>query len=178
MLQFAPVRPGSIFLDFAENLYITSFSPNERRDFNVAVDLQTSSPVTFFVIFENDIAIGILVIWELADFLYIEHLAIDPNLRGKGLGSGIVKEILSKSLKQVILEVERPETIEAQRRIRFYQNMGLVLNADWNYIQPAYDKEKEAVPMFLMSRNPLDSTEYEKIRDELYARVYSINQIF
>ena len=101
-------------------------------------------------IYDGEIFVGYVCFWEFENFLFIEHLAISKEMRGTGVGSRFLKEFAENSNKPIILEVELPETEIAEKRIKFYERLGFVVN-QFPYIQPAYQPESNPVDMFVMS---------------------------
>lgn len=119
----------------------------------------------------NDIK-AFITVWEFEDFAYIEHFAVNPKYRNKGVGSGLLGEITEKYDSLVCLEVELPETKMAGRRIGFYERNGFSLNT-YPYIQPSMGEGKSTVPLLIMTTHgKIDSKTFEKIRDTLYKYVY------
>ncbi|MTI66264.1 MAG: GNAT family N-acetyltransferase [Firmicutes bacterium] len=84
--------------------------------------------------YDNNVLVGFCSTWDLHDFVFIEHIAIDNELRGQGYGSKLIEDILSRN-KNVILEVEKPENNIAKKRIEFYKKHGFKLNL-FHYEQP------------------------------------------
>ena len=110
--------------------------------------------------------------WTLTDHLFIEHLAVDPARRNGGVGGRFLDAVIAESEQPAVLEVELPETNIARRRIGFYQRHGFFLN-DYEYYQPPMRAGQEKLPLFIMSTGaPLNRAQFERTRDELYARVY------
>lgn len=124
---------------------------------------------------ENNRILGFWSVWRLDPFQYIEHLALDSSCRGKGYGTRLLEQVFRQAAGPLILEVERPDTEEARRRIVFYERLGLHLNR-YDYFQPPLQPGYEPVPMYLMSwPEPLGQTEFNAVRKELYAVVYGIS---
>lgn len=117
---------------------------------------------------------GFLNYWELGDFIYIEHFAVAPELRGQGIGSALMNE-LRKAVgnRLTVLEAEPPQDSDiAKRRIGFYERLGFVLNG-YEYIQPALIEGEQPIPLVIMSApSRLSESEYIRIRDRLYKDVY------
>ena len=63
-------------------------------------------------------------VWQTEDFVYLEHFAVQPSLRGQGTGSRILRELLQGE-KPFILEIEPPEDALTCRRKAFYECNGL-----------------------------------------------------
>lgn len=114
---------NSKHISFAKEIYTSSFPLDERRDFDLVIEMECKDGFDFYVIkssLEGEKPIGIISLWKFEDFVYIEHFAIDKSLRQKGYGSVVIKEILSKYSQPFIIEVEPPTNVEALKRINFY----------------------------------------------------------
>jgi GNAT superfamily N-acetyltransferase len=121
---------------------------------------------------EGGEAIALMTVWELDDVVFLEHFAVSPALRGGGLGSRLLGELVERYTKPICLEVERPETDVARRRIGFYRRNGFYLNG-YDYEQPAYGADRERVPLLIMTTGgEVDRAGFERIRDGLYREVY------
>jgi ribosomal protein S18 acetylase RimI-like enzyme len=93
---------------------------------------------------------GFCIIWDFTEFVYLEHFAIEPDVRGLGIGEGTLALIKANFDKPVILETELPLDEISSRRIKFYKRNGFrVLYR--HYLQPSYDGIKPEVEMKLMS---------------------------
>ena len=118
-----------------------------------------------------------LAVWEFADFVYIEHFAIDSALRGNGIGSAVIQEAHQLFSKQICLEVELPTTNLAKRRIAFYERNGFFLNV-YPYMQPPISKGKNELPLLIMtSEERIDQKRFGHIQQMLYQRVYKVKGI-
>lgn len=123
-----------------------------------------------------------LSVWQFADFTYIEHFASEPSMRGQGLGSRILQEVLERFRHPVCLEVEPPQPDAAvipfaNRRIAFYIRNGFCLN-EYAYIQPPVSKGKRALPLKIMTSGECVSKErFEEIRTQLYRSVYRQTEV-
>lgn len=148
---------NSKHISFAKEIYTSSFPLDERRDFDLVLDMVGKEGFDFYVIkssLEDEKPIGIISLWKFEDFVYIEHFAIDKSLRQKGYGSVVIKEILSKYSQPFIIEVEPPTNVEALKRINFYKKLNFSL-LDFNYLQPAYSPTQNPLQMNLMTNNIL-----------------------
>lgn len=159
---------------FAQELFEDAFPEQERPPFSSLRHRDTEQ--FHFLIAENgDEPVGILTYWTFDDLIYVEHFAIDQELRGQGLGKAVFLNFLSQQTEQVVLEVELPNTEEADHRIEFYASMGFFQNPQ-EYLQPSYHNDNRSVPMILMSKYELDNDEFCEIRDLLYSKVYGVNK--
>lgn len=50
--------------------------------------------------------IGFISFWEFKDYLYIEHFAINNEIRGKGYGSTILNKFIKSTPKTILLEID------------------------------------------------------------------------
>lgn len=149
-----------------------AFPDSEFRNYEGQKALLDNSSYRIWVWKENQKINGFLTVWELDNFCFIEHFAVDRSLRGNGMGAVLLKEYLSQSKKSVVLEVEHPETEIAARRIRFYERAGLTLN-QYPYYQPPLRAGMELLPLFIMSYpQSLSQKEFAEIKDVLYRKVY------
>lgn len=165
-------NPNSKEFEKAWKIYESSFPSDERRDLDGLSKNFKNRIYNFYSVYEKGLLIGILDGWVFDSFKFIEHLAIKQKLREKGLGTGLLKKIIKENKKLIIGEVEKPETEIAKRRIKFWEKAGFKLNK-YDYIQPAYNKNKNPVPMFLLSYpRELSESEYIEIRREIHAKVY------
>lgn len=157
--------------DFARDLFVSAFPPEERYDFDL-VYYRDSEVFHFFVVSGADVPLGIISYNDFVDFIYVEHFAVHESLRGRGYGQRIITEFFAQhGDKQVVLEVELPEDVDSRRRIDFYRCQGMTLNTQC-YWQPSYIEKRLVLPMCLMSRTPLDDSQFVFCRDTIYHRVY------
>jgi len=131
----------------AWKIYESSFPSDERRTLELQKELIKNKQYNFFIVTKDKVLVAIITDWNFGDFLFVEHLAVKEDLKGKGIGTKLLKEYLSKNKQKIVLEVERPETEIATKRIKFYEKIGFNLN-DSDYIQPPYGKDKNPVPCF------------------------------
>lgn len=108
------------------------------------------------VIVEENTYVGFAIIWNIGSWHFVEHLAIDPEQRGKQYGSQVMNEIIEYGQHRIILEVEPGADDIGKRRIRFYEKLGLQLVA-FAYQQPPYRMGEEPLPMQLMSMPAITS---------------------
>ena len=150
-------------LDKVKSLYMISFPEDERRPWeNIEEMIINQSP--YFKINvatdENDNFIGFMTTWQLPDTLYVEHFAVEQNLRGKGLGAEFFHSV-TDGAENVVLEVELPHSGEmADRRISFYERNGLKAMKDFPYFQPPYRDDLQQVPMMLMTKKTIEDPKF------------------
>lgn len=119
---------------------------------------------------------GFCAYYELGDILYIEHLAASPEARGLGIGTKLVKEILSEAKGMVILEVEPPVDEITRRRVVFYEKLGFYLNPYYHF-QPPLNRETGGVELKIMSFPRAISEEEQKVyRRLLNVAIYGVDK--
>ena len=82
-----------------ESLMLSAFPIEERRDTDEQ-KYYTDHKENFYynIITDKEKFIGIITYWDMQSFYYIEHFAIDKDLRGKGYGQQVLNK-LKKLLK-------------------------------------------------------------------------------
>ncbi|MCI1881871.1 MAG: GNAT family N-acetyltransferase [Sporolactobacillus sp.] len=116
---------------------------------------------------------GIIADWQLNDFRFIEHLAVDSSLRGRGVGSAMLRAYLIAEPRPVVLEVEEPKNDRQWQRIRFYRRLGFRLNP-FGYRQPALQPlDTAAVKLSIMSRpGELSPATFRQVKKIIFRDVY------
>lgn len=169
MIKFVPLSESG-HTHFAEDLYESAFPESERPDFDSLKERNRN--FRFLVALNDKEPIGILTYWTFEEFVYIEHFAIDEDLRDQGFGKAVFLNFLSRHTEQVILEVELPHDETSEHRLEFYTSMGLCQNPQ-EYWQPSYENpEKLEMPMLILSKMELDDDEFLDVRNVLYSNVY------
>lgn len=150
-----------------------SFPPNERRPFLEQKNLLNNEFYEIDCVMEKDILCGFVCKWNIYDFLFLEHVAIANEFRGKGIGSKMISSYLKD--KTVILEVELPHDTNSIRRINLYERLGFKLN-EYEYYQLPLNKGDEKTKMFIMSYpNKLTPTEFDYYVKNIYKYVYNFS---
>ncbi len=135
---------------FTEQLLTAAFPPEEYRDFEELRVLTQDDPrFRNHAILDRGELVGVLSYWDFGRFHYVEHFAVCPGMRNRGYGRKVLGMLRSRLHTPVVLEVERPDSELAARRIAFYRRNGFTL---WesDYVQPPYRPGGDAVPMRLM----------------------------
>jgi len=150
-----------------------SFDPCEFRTYQKAKELLKDSRYQVYVMKEKETLQAFLAEWKFDEINFVEHLAVNPSIRGKGLGSKVMKNYLEEMDQPVILEVEDKQSLLAKKRIEFYKKLGFGLS-DITYVQPSLQEVKDEVELRLM-HYPSDISKRELIefKQELFEKVYA-----
>ena len=115
-------------------------------------------------VWDGDLFVG-LVFWWLADegYAYLEHLAVEPVLRGHNYGARILYDLCRRA-GRVILEIDPPEDEISRRRRGFYERNGFVYN-EYDYIHPSYLRPPQPHRLMVMSYpEAISPAEFEAFR--------------
>ena len=156
MLILKEITTHSHLYAEAEQLLHTAFPPEERReDEQQRIVTDTNKKFQAMAIISNFDFAGIVNIWHLNGVIYIEHLAVVPEIRKQGIASDALRHLMLHN-RPIILEVEPPHTEESTQRIRFYEHNGFVLRPT-EYTQPPYAPHLPPVSMYLMTYGQIDN---------------------
>lgn len=146
-----------------------SFPLEEYRAYEDQKRLLEDRAYSIYVARENGKILGFAAVWQLEEWLFLEHLAVDPQSRNQGIGAKLL-DFLAQS--RCCLEVELPETDIARRRIGFYERNGFFLN-DYAYLQPSLGEGRSPVPLRIMTPGSTIPPEaFASLKNLLYSRVY------
>ena len=164
------------YADELTELYLGAFSENQRHtkeDFRHLLD--TNKQFNCNAVLMNNQLIGFFHFWDFDDFLFLEHIAIEPPLRGHKLGEKVIKLVRSLAAKPLVIEVEQAEnSVFGARRIEFYRRLGFEI-VPFEYLQPPYRVGEDYIPLEMMSDDlEFASENFEKIKAKIYRQVYGI----
>ncbi len=142
------------------------FPYEERRDKIAQRALLSRDDVKWYVFTENGSFISYISVWEYPNTVFIEHFAVNSEMRGNGYGTLTLKKLLDfYKDKKVVLEVEPPIEDYPKKRVEFYKKNGFMLNESLFYEQPSYHGEG-ALTLNLMSYPTLltedEASEFKK----------------
>ncbi len=152
------------------DIYTSSFPLKEQRPLDDLVHLVADGEIKLIIAKnQEDVIVGFMTYWDFLKFRYVEHLAINPNMRGRYFGSKLLGVFIKTESTPIILEVEPiGANVDAERRINFYHRHGFEI-VDTEYVQPPYADGLPAVPLYLMSTSKIDTVEVTHV---LHTYVY------
>lgn len=120
----------------------------------------------------DDTLVGVMGVYTLSDFSFIEHFAVSKNYRNNGIGEKMLSSISAINNNRLVLEVEPPTSTITKRRVAFYERNKFTFN-DYHYTQPPISKGQKPLQLFIMSTNgKLPFITFLSIRNEIYENVY------
>lgn len=116
-----------------KNLYYSAFPKNELINFDIFFSKNDFKGKKFFAFFDQTIFVGFAIIITKLKISNILYLAIESELRGKGYGTQVLKNISNfYQNNRIVVDVEDPDKTEINKderlkRIKFYLNAGFKL---------------------------------------------------
>ncbi|UYQ92020.1 GNAT family N-acetyltransferase [Chitinophaga horti] len=165
------LHPSTAAAADVQLLFESSFPLAERRDWEPQLQFLDEGRLKLSLLQKDGTFIGFLFYWPLDGFTYIEHFAILESARGAGIGSEVMA-LFCDTFHAIVLEVELPDTKDAERRLRFYERAGFQA-FPYPYHQPPYRQGERPIDMLLLYKNMGDGHEvFRRVRSELHTRVY------
>ena len=130
-------------------LYEDSFPVAERR--KTADHLRACSDDRFhpLSVWEGHQLIGLMFFWEWDSYRYLEHLAVNPELRGYGHGSQLLTH-LRDSEHTIILEIDPLINELSVRRLQFYERAGYTLTP-YRFVHLPYRLDVDEQELLILS---------------------------
>lgn len=86
----------------------------------------------------------------------------------------MLSHLFSTVGENVLIEVEKPETDEARRRISFYERNGFRVREEIDYIQPPYSEGQSGLEMLIMTHGDVRLKDHSDMK-EMLREVYNVN---
>ncbi|WP_204345816.1 GNAT family N-acetyltransferase [Psychroserpens algicola] len=157
MLQLHVKSINHDYFLIAWQLYNEAFPKHERRSLQSQSKLFENPDYRFYVFIEDDMLIGFMLWWNFKDFRYIDHFAVTKSKRNNGFGAKILKAFIKGNSKPTLLEVELPDNLIDNRRIKFYERLGFKLNLHEYKVPSSIDDSK--IDLLVMTYPKLISKE-------------------
>lgn len=152
-----------------------SFPSDEYRPYTEQYALLRNPRYRLFTHEEDGHVIAFAATYFFDDWLFVEHLAVSPCHRNRGLGALLLRRLRAESACRLCLEVELPLDDLSRRRVAFYERNGFSFNP-FSYLQPAISAGRKPVPLRIMStEGALCEAEFEAVRRTLYQYVYHVS---
>ncbi|MBQ7003452.1 MAG: GNAT family N-acetyltransferase [Oscillospiraceae bacterium] len=163
------IRPAkSSDLPFFRRLYREAFPRSERKPVSMLRREVKRGRMEMLILCEGDAPVGLIVTAICAEPVLIDYFAIEPSMRGRGLGSHALDAIRSYyGGKPLFLEIEAPDPAapnQAQRlsRKRFYERCG--------FLDTGHRVRLMGIPMELLSSAPVTRNACRHAYEVLYGK--------
>ncbi|HIV85993.1 MAG TPA: GNAT family N-acetyltransferase [Candidatus Monoglobus merdigallinarum] len=148
-ISLTKLKPGDKFFDEAYALYKASFPECERRSSESFLKTFEDERFRPYLILSGGEFAGVFFCWDFGGLEYLEHFAVDPGLRGSGIGAEALKNFAAVC-KCLMLEIEAPYDELSLRRKRFYERCGFTENP-YVHNPPPYIKGRPQPELMVMS---------------------------
>lgn len=120
-----------------KEVYNTSFPIFEQRTENQQMDAFGSESYRLDCYMDEDCFVGFIAYWVFTHYIYVEHFAIHPSLRGQGKGGFILSDVISRTDQRIVLEIDPVVDEVSAARLHFYRSYGFSENP-FSHIHPPY----------------------------------------
>lgn len=143
------------------DLYNTSFPVFEQRSAEQQKEAFQEEQYKLLAFTEGETFLGFISYWEFDTYRYVEHFAVNAELRGKGYGSTMLREFLQSTGKVILLEIDPITDSVSEARLRFYKRCGFYENA-YPHKHPAYRSDYAPHDLIVLtSKREISKEEYQ-----------------
>ena len=167
-MEFIQIKESEF--DFIFQQMELNFILEERRDYLPAKSLLTNSDYKLFHIVDGCKKVGFISVWNLNEFIFIEHFVVYSEFRNLGYGA-LALNLAKEKWSKLVLECELPNTEIAKRRMGFYKRNGFCQNLG-EYYQPSYRESGQGVYLAIMSY-PKILDNFDGVVKIIHKRVYN-----
>ena len=160
----------------AYRVYEESFPAFERRTRSDQIHALSDKQYHFELIKnQQGEFLGILLTWKNDNFLYIEHLAITPAVRGMNIGTRILEHLKTTVNKPIILEIDPPVDDVSVNRKRFYENVDFV-DQGRSYIHYSYQKKTQPHTLDILTFPAISDHLFESFKQHVQSQVMKYSE--
>ncbi len=152
-------------------IYQKSFPLFEQRI--LADQIEALSDAEYFAQVAKDEqgqVVALLFTWQTGTFIYIEHLAVSENARGKNIGTKLLTQLKENASVPIILEIDPPIDAISIRRRGFYERLGFIMS-DFERIHPKFRADAIAYELKVLSSPSIDEKLYKEFNDYFENRI-------
>jgi len=154
---------GIWYKSFLE-IYTISFPVHEQRNSRQQEEAFGDDRYHLVIKTEGELLVSFIAYWDFPDYVYIEHLAVNPDLRGQNKGSELLNDFAAITDKTIILEIDPPVDEMSWKRLSFYERLGYIPNTYTHY-HPAYNKANKPHKLLVLSYK-------EELTEKVYGQFY------
>lgn len=167
MLKIIPIddETTSLFAQ-VDALYESAFPLHEKRSHAAKMRALNHANYQLQAWFDEEQFIGLIGMWAFADYCYIEHLAVNDKLRGRGYGKRMLSQFLQQA-PRTVLEIDPLTTDVARNRLHFYQSLGFKVN-HYPHTHPTYHENLADHQLIVLSYpHQIDQHQYQRFLTDL-----------
>ena len=173
-MNFERIGAAHPLFDASLALYETSFPPNERRTRDDHLRALQDADFVPLGAVEDGRLLADVFLWKTDGFVYLEHFAVQPELRSHGTGGKILEQLLDTQ-QLFLLEIEPPESPLTCRRKRFYERHGLQAQP-YAHVQLPFQGGGPILPLVIMANRPVTPEQCRTFQEYLLDRVVRYTQ--
>ena len=173
-MNFERIDAAHPLFDASLTLYETSFPPNERRTRDDHLRALQDADFVPLGAVEDGRLLADIFLWKTDGFVYLEHFAVQPELRSHGTGGKILEQLLDTQ-QLFLLEIEPPEDALTSRRKRFYERHGLQAQP-YAHVQLPFQGGGPILPLVIMANRPITPEQCRAFQEYLLNRIVRYTQ--
>lgn len=151
---------------FAE-IYKVSFPVHEQRNELQQATAFSDSRYHLIITTEDEKLLSFIAYWDFDEYVYIEHLAVNPQFRGRNIGSQALNDFAGLVANTVILEIDPLTDDVSKKRLGFYEKLGYKLNT-YRHFHPPYNPQFPPHELLVLSlHRELSREDYNRFERDL-----------
>jgi ribosomal protein S18 acetylase RimI-like enzyme len=160
----------------AWRILATSFADYEQRSYADHLATLRHPRYRFSALVSGDDVVGVLGLWDLPGFRFIEHVAIADAHRSSGYGGRAVRLLQQRLSGVIALDVEPScANAEATRRVAFYERHGFRYDARSVTLPPYEGKGTGPSHLMVWPRTP-EPVAREAMLADIRAELYGADE--
>lgn len=147
-------------------LYEKAFPWHEKREPGAKISALDNERYSLLAWLDGEQFVGMTGSWDFDGYSYIEHLAVNSDLRSQGYGKRMLGDFLQRT-PLTILEIDPLTSDIAHKRLRFYQSLGFRQN-DYPHFHPSYHQGTADHSLIVLSYpQAIDDVQYQHFNQHL-----------
>ena len=168
----------------AINVYLNSIPRNERQTIDIVKERVAAKNEHLLIGSLSGEVVCMALVWPLenSDFILLDYMAVKEKYRKQGIGTSLIKSILSKyctNNSSIIVEVEDPKEADKEsrsKRVAFYRSNGAKELENVPYLLPplqGIEPTKMILMLFSNNKNTIvEGIVVKKLIAQIYAELY------
>ena len=150
-----------------EKIYVLSFPVFEQRNREQQQLAFKSELYHLCCIVEDNILNSFVAYWEFPEYIYIEHLAVNNDLKGRNIGTTTLQLLKKEVNKIIILEIDPIVDDISAKRLHFYEKLDFRINP-YQHFHPSYNNNYPPHELVVLSTEKiLDQELYFQFKSDL-----------